>query len=170
MLMEWDWLNDQLRHTLNGLYYTPMGMFIRGVPGARAAIEFLHVLGTSMLLSAICVVDLRLVGFPRSARSGAANDLTPVGVTGFLMTLVTGVVLVCGTPDRYLFDPTARWQVGFVLGAGVNLMLLHTTMFRASQNTHGHRPPLSVRLLAGIALAVCLGAIAAGRLAASGGP
>jgi hypothetical protein len=162
MLMEWDWLNDQLRHTLNGLYYTPMGMFIRNVPGARAAIDFLHVLGTSMLLGAICIADLRLLGFPRGVTPTALNDVIPVGVTGLLLTLVTGICLVCGAPDQYLFDPTARWQVGFVLGASVNILLLHTSLFR-----HEQRPPLPVRLLAGVALAACLGAIAAGRLAAS---
>ena len=170
MLMEWDWLNDQLRHTLNTLYYTPMGMFIRDLPGARAAIDFLHVLGTSMLLGAICVVDLRLLGFPRGMPPTALSDVIPVGVAGFLLTLVTGIVLVCGAPDEYLFDPTARWQVGFLLAAGVNMLLFHTGMFRRTQNRHEDRPPLIVRLLAGIALAACLGAITAGRLATSVNP
>ena len=89
------------------------------------------------------------------------NDVIPVGVTGLLLTLVTGISLVCGAPDQYLFDPTARWQVGFVLAAAVNMLLLHTSVFRHTQ------PSLVVRLLAGIALAACLGAIAAGRLASS---
>src|SRR5688572_27904086 len=60
IVLEWDWLNDQLRHTLNPLYYTPMGAFIRNVPWVHPAFQVLQVLGTSLLLGTVCMLDLRL--------------------------------------------------------------------------------------------------------------
>ena len=57
-LMHWDWLNDQLRHLLNPLYYTPMGEFMRSSRWAWPTFESLHFIGLSLLIGTIGMFDL----------------------------------------------------------------------------------------------------------------
>ena len=169
VVLAWDWLNDQLRHTLNPLYYTPMGAFIRNVPWAHPAFEFLQVLGTSLLLVAISVLDLRLIGFPRTVAPSALHRIIRVARGAAVLTLVSGIFLVCGSPDRYLFNAEARWKVVFVLMAALNILLFDTPVVQRHDGTFGRGPSLVRRVLAAVALAACLGALAMGRIAATAG-
>jgi hypothetical protein len=167
IVLQWDWLNDQLRHTLNSLYYTPMGAFIRGVPGMRPAFDVLQVLGTSLLIGAIAVLDLRLIGFPRTVPPRALHGMIRVAETAAILTLVSGIFLVCGSPDIYLFNAEARWKAIFVLMAALNMLLFYTRVLRPLDTANEHEPSLLRRVLAAAALAACLGALSAGRLAAT---
>jgi hypothetical protein len=169
IVLEWDWLNDQLRHTLNPLYYTPMGAFIRGVPWAHAAFEVLQVLGTSLLLGAISVLDLRLIGFPRTVAPGALHGMIQVARIAVVLTLISGIFLLCGSPDRYLFNAEARWKLIFLSIAALNILLFRATVFRHVDATNKRRPSLVLRVLAAVALMACLSALSAGRIAATGG-
>ena len=170
IVLGWDWLNDQLRHTLNPLYYTPMGAFIRGVPGVHAAFDVLQVLGTSLLLGSVCVLDLRLVGFPRSVPPGALHGLIQIARSAVVLTLISGIFLVCRSPDQYLFNAEARWKVIFLLIAALNILLFRTAFFRHMSATNQRAPSLFRRVMAAVALTACLGAISAGRIAATAGP
>jgi hypothetical protein len=167
IVLQWDWLNDQLRHTLNGLYYTPMGAFVRNVPWTHPTFELLQVLGTSLLIGAICVLDLRLIGFPRNVPPRALHGMIQVAEAGAVLTLISGIFLVCRSPDLYLFNAEARWKVIFVVVAALNILLFHTAVFEPVDVMNEHRPSLLRRVLAAVALAACLGAISAGRLAGS---
>ena len=169
IVLEWDWLNDQLRHTLNPLYYTPMGAFIRNVPWMHPMFQVLQVLGTSLLLGAVCVLDLRLIGFPRTVAPGALHGMIQVARGAVILTLISGIFLVCGSPDRYLFNAEARWKVIFLLVAALNILLFRTTLFRHTDATNGREPSLVLQVLAAVALTACLGAMSAGRIAATAG-
>jgi hypothetical protein len=169
IVLAWDWLNDQLRHILNPLYYTPMGAFIRNVPWMHPTFEILQVLGVSLLLGAVTVLDLRLIGWPRRVPHGSLHGMITVARGAAVLTLVSGVVLVCGSPDRYLFNAEARWKVIFLLIAASNILLFDTRAFRQRDATAAHESPLIFRVLAFLGLIACLGAIALGRLAATGG-
>ena len=170
IVLEWDWLNDQLRHTLHTLYYTPMGTFMRSVPWMRAAFDFLQVLGMSLLLGAICVLDLRLMGYPRTVPPAALRGMIRVADTGMLLTLISGVLLLCGSPDIYLFNAAVRWKVVFVLIAALNLLLFGAPVFRGpdAMNTRASSPVR--RVLAGGGLAACVAALWAARLAGGSNP
>jgi hypothetical protein len=164
-IMEWDWLNDQLRHALNPLYYTPMGVFMRESTWAWPTFESLHFIGMSLLAGTIVVFDLRLLGFARAVPVGALHRLIPVGIGGFLLNLTTGICFICGFPDQYLFNAAFRWKVVFILAAGLNVLFFYTRVFQRleamSENTP---PPLPARIVGGVSLGAWVGVMAAGRL------
>ena len=170
IVLEWDWLNDQLRHTLNPLYYTPMGAFIRNVPWMHPMFQLLQVLGTSLLLGSVGVLDLRLIGFPRTVPPGALHGMIQVARGAVVLTLISGIFLVCGSPDRYLFNAEARWKVVFLLIAALNILLFRTAFFRHMSATNQRAPSLFRRVMAAVALTACLGAISVGRIAATAVP
>jgi hypothetical protein len=164
-IMEWDWLNDQLRHWLNPLYYTPMGEFMRNSTWAWPTFESLHFIGMSLLIGTIGVFDLRLLGFARAVPIGALHRLIPVGIAGFLVNITTGICFICATPDQYLFNAAFRWKVVFIVIAGLNVMFFYTRIFRRleamSENTP---PPLAARMVGGVSLGAWIGVMSAGRL------
>ena len=164
-LMHWDWLNDQLRHLLNPLYYTPMGEFTRNSRWAWPIFESLHFLGLSLLIGTIGMFDLRLLGFARAVPIGAMHRLIPVGITGFLINISTGICFICAAPDQYLFNSAFRWKVVFITIAGLNVLFFYTRVFRRiesfSENTP---PPLAARIVGGVSLGAWVGVMSAGRL------
>ena len=164
-IMEWDWLNDQLRHLLNPLYYTPMGVFMRTSTWAWPTFESLHFIGMSLLIGTIGVFDLRLLGFARAVPVGALHRLIPLGIFGFLLNMSTGICFICATPDQYLFNAAFRWKVLFIMAAGLNILFFYTSVFRRleamSENTP---PPLAARIVGGVSLGAWIGVMSAGRL------
>ena len=165
MLMEWDWLNDQLRHLLNPLYYTPMGAFMRTSRWAWPAFESLHFIGMSLLIGTIGMFDLRLLGFARAVPVRALHRLIPLGITGFVMNITTGFFFICAFPDQYLFNAAFRWKVVFILIAGVNVLFFYTRVFRRLEAESENVPPrLAARLVGGVSLASWVGVMSAGRL------
>jgi len=164
-IMEWDWLNDQLRQVLNPLYHTAVGQFMRESTWAWPMFESLHFIGMSVLAGTIVVFDLRLLGFARAVPVGALHRLIPVGIAGFLLNLATGICFVTGFPDQYLFNAAFRWKVVFIIIAGLNVLFFYTRVFQRleamSENTP---PPLPARIVGGVSLGAWVGVMAAGRL------
>jgi predicted benzoate:H+ symporter BenE len=163
-IMEWDWLNDQLRHLLNLLYSTPMGEFMRTSTWAWPTFESLHFIGMSLPAGTIVVFDLRLLGFARAVPASALHRLIPFG-GGFLLNMTTGICFICATPDQYLFNAAFRWKVVFVVIAGLNVLFFYTRVFRrleaVSENVP---PPLAARVVGGISLGAWIGVMSARRL------
>lgn len=165
LIMRWDWLNDQLRHLLNPLYYTAMGEFMRDSAWAWPVFESLHFTGMSLLIGTIGIFDLRLLGFARAVPVGALHRLIPLGIAGFLINITTGICFVCAFPDQYLFNAAFRWKVVFILIAGVNVLFFYTRVFRRLEAfSENLPPPLAARLVGGVSLAAWVGVMSAGRL------
>ena len=164
-IMEWDWLNDQLRHLLNPLYYTPMGALLRDSRWAWPIFESLHFIGMSLLGGTILVFDLRLLGFARAVPVRALHRLIPLGIGGFLLNMSTGICFICATPDQYLFNAAFRWKVVFLLIAGMNVLFFYTTVFRRLEAMSENTPPtLGARIAGGVSLGAWIGVMSAGRL------
>ena len=144
-MMEWDWLNDQLRHALNPLHYTPMGAFVRDVRWAGPAFTALHAVTMPLLALAIAAADLRLLGLRAAAPDRVFHALVRVALAAFIAALVSAVFLLCGAPDRYLFTAGFRWKVVFLLIAGLNVLLLYAM---PSARRHGQEagPPALVHV------------------------
>lgn len=164
-IMAWDWLNDQLRHALNPLYHTWIGDYMRTSRWAWPTFESLHFLGMSLLIGTIGVFDLRLLGFARAVPVRALHRLIPLGITGFLINITTGVCFICAFPDQYLFNAAFRWKVVFIVVAGLNVMFFYTAVFRRLEAESENVPPrLGARIAGGVSLAMWVGVMSAGRL------
>lgn len=86
--------------------------------------ETIHFIGMSLLFGSIMIMDLRLMGFMRKEISlHAVHALTPWGLLGFLLNLVTGVGFVMRDSDRYFPNPDFWFKMICVLLAGVNFLV-----------------------------------------------
>ena len=58
------------------------------------------------------------------------HRLIPVGISGFLLNMSTGICFICAAPDQYLFNAAFRWKVVFITIAGLNVLFFYTRVFR----------------------------------------
>ena len=164
-IMALDTLNDWLRHALNPLYHTAIGEFMRSSAWAWPIFESLHFLGMSLLAGTIVMFDLRLLGFARAVPVRAMHRLIPLGISGFLLNMTTGVCFICAFPDQYLFNAAFRWKVVFIMVAGLNVLFFYTRVFRRIEAESENVPPrFAARLAGGVSLAAWVGVMSAGRL------
>ena len=164
-IMALDTLNDWLRHTLNPLYRTAIGEFMRSSKYAWPTFESLHFLGMSLVIGTIGIFDLRLLGFARAVPVRALHRLIPLGIGGFLINISTGVCFICAFPDQYLFNAAFRWKVVFILIAGINVLCFYTGVFRRLEADSENVPPrLAARIVGGVSLTAWVGVMSAGRL------
>jgi uncharacterized membrane protein len=69
-----------------------------------------------------------LLGVARQIPVAALNALMPWAVVGLAFNLITGVLFLFGAPSRYLTNPAFQWKVGFLVIAGLNV-LIFTVLF-----------------------------------------
>jgi len=86
--------------------------------------EAIHFIGMSLLFGSIMIMDIRLMGFFRKEISlHAVHALTPWGLLGFLLNLITGVGFVMKDAERYFPNPDFWFKMICVLLAGVNFLV-----------------------------------------------
>jgi hypothetical protein len=86
------------------------------------AAETLHFIGLCLLLGVVLVLNLRLMGIGKSVLSAAAmNQLLPLGMLGFALNLITGMVFFVATPEQYVGSFFFLKMVLVIAGA-INLL------------------------------------------------
>ena len=63
--------------------------------------ETLHFIGLSLLIGVVLTLDLRILGIGKSLSFAALYQLLPLGMLGFTLNLVTGMVFFVATPHQY---------------------------------------------------------------------
>ena len=92
--------------------------------------ETLHFIGLSLVIGIVGFFDLRLMGFFRRVSIGAARELMPLALAGFLLNLSTGLVFLIGLPEQYMHNSAWWTKVGFLVLAGLNALFYETTLAR----------------------------------------
>lgn len=127
--------------------------------------EILHYSGLSLLMGTIGLFDLRVLGWARALPLQSLHRLIPLGVAGFGLNLVTGVMFITSFPDQYLYNPAVQTKFALMLLAGINMLLFYRLawgelrLLRPEQSA-----PLRARVFTAISLLAWLGVIAGGRL------
>lgn len=158
-------LDDVLRSVEMYLRHTPQGEFLRTAKWGWPIFESLHFVGMSMLLGTVGVFDLRLLGFARQIPIAALHRLIPIGISGFVINMVTGFCFLSATPDQYLFNLAFRWKLTFIVIAGLNVMIFYARVFRhLLEAPTDASPPLAARMAGAVSLFAWIGVMSAGRL------
>jgi uncharacterized membrane protein len=63
--------------------------------------ETLHFVGLCLLFGVVLAVDLRMLGMGKSLPFAALYQLLPLGMLGFTLNLVTGMMFFVATPQQY---------------------------------------------------------------------
>ena len=132
-------------------------------------VETTHVLTLTLFLGMLIVIDLRMLGWAFSGVSAAtlAERLDRPMLLGFVVMVVTGLVLFYAIPVRTTQSVWFRIKVLLLILAGINAWLFRRAMQRSVASwATDPRPPPRIRLGAALSLGLWSGVILTGRLIA----
>ena len=111
-------------------------------------IQSIHLVGLTMLVGTIGLVDLRLLGFGlrRFAASALASGLAPWTTGGLLTVLVTGPLMFVSDLPRYLSNPAFLLKMGILALALAAHFTLHRSVVRERAMVHTVRQKLTAVL------------------------
>ena len=89
--------------------------------------ESIHFLGLALLIGSVGVFDLRMLGVGRGIAYLDMHKLVKVGVFGYLLNLMTGVMFLTTAPDQYIYNPAFQTKLFFMFIAGLNVLWFYTT-------------------------------------------
>lgn len=130
--------------------------------------EILHFIGLCLLVGAVGIFDLRLLGVAKGMPFAPLQRLLPWGVAGFIICLLTGVGFVLGNafaPGEYVRNIAFIWKMGFILFAGLNLLVFHASGLarRVEALGPGEAAPVPARLIGACSLVAWMAVIFFGR-------
>jgi hypothetical protein len=132
-------------------------------------IETTHVLTLTVFLGMLLVIDLRMLGiaFTRVPASTIARRLDFPMMIGFLVMVVTGLLLFYAIPVRTTQSIWFRIKVVLLLAAGLNALLFRRAMEASAVSWDiDPIPPKRIRTGAVLSLMLWTGVIATGRMIA----
>jgi len=124
-------------------------------------IQSIHIIGLSMVVGTICVVDLRLLGITmrRQTVRALASSFMPWTVGGLVTVLITGPLLFGSDMERYLRNPAFLLKIILLVIALIAHARLH---FSVIQNDTSF-PTMSRKLGAALSLILWCSVVLAGR-------
>lgn len=132
-------------------------------------IEAAHVLTLMLFVGTIIMVDLRLLGilFKSVPVSEMDRRILPWTIAGFILMLVTGLLLFYAKPLVYYHSIFFRLKMLILIAALINILVFHFRVQRDQERWDtAPRPPRGARAAAAVSLASWTAMIIAGRLIA----
>jgi uncharacterized membrane protein len=127
------------------------------------AAETLHFIGMAMLFGVALMVNLRMVGLIKGVSFEALHRALPVGILGFGICLVTGMIFYLGNAERYIAVPTVGVKIFFIVLAGINVV--YFTLFdQPWALKSGEDAPMLSKVVAVSTLVFLIGAMYYGRM------
>ena len=137
--------------------------FVLSRPWVWPASETLHFIGLALLLGVVLVVNLRMLGIGKNLPFAALHRMLPLGILGFGINSMTGMLFFIATPGQYTQNVAFFWKIVLVMLAGVNLLYL--TMFDEPWALGpGDDAPLTSKVIAASAIFLWVGVIYCGRM------
>jgi hypothetical protein len=145
---------------------SPLGIWMRGSPWAYPVVNLVHLLGLTLLIGPMLLLDLRLLGAGRRfALPEVSAALTPWAIAGLMLLIGSGSLLFSADAGPLVASPMLRAKLCCIVFG-----LLNALVFRRQWMHRMHdwdrRPPLAGRLQAGLSLLAWLAAGTLGRLLA----
>jgi uncharacterized membrane protein len=140
-----------------------LGAFITGNTWVWPSCETLHFVGLSILFTVLLLLDLRILGLGKGMSFRALYQILPLGMLGFGLNLVTGMLFFIGAPEQYTQNPVFYWKILFVVLGALNVlyfMLLDEPWAVES----GDDAPFRAKLAAGSAIFVWVGVLFFGHM------
>lgn len=128
--------------------------------------NLVHLLGLTLLVGPIAVLDLRLLGFGRSVEVPALSRLlTPVAIAGLLLSVASGAVLFIADAGALVANRVFLVKMA-LLAAGLANAILFRLLWQSRLRRWDVRPPGLGRLQAAVSVLIWLGTATSGRLIA----
>jgi hypothetical protein len=131
-----------------------VGTFISTTPWTWPAFETLHMLGLTLVIGVVLLIDLKMLGLLPPVPYATLNRLLPWAILGFGLNALTGMSFFVGPTYQYVGNRAFNWKLGFLLMAGLNMLLF---TFDRGWEREGQSPPSHSRALAMSALVLWVG-------------
>ncbi len=152
----------------NWLANTPFSLAIQTTTWAIPAIQTVHILGISVVLSSVLMMNMRLlnVAWRDTAPSVvAARFVKPVWIA-LVVLLLTGASLVIAEPGRSLTNPMFISKMSMLVLAIIATLIMQKNVLRVPASWDLLRPPAGARITAAVALLLWVSISVCGRLIA----
>ena len=92
-------------------------------------LEGSHLLGIAVSAGTIAISDLRMMGliFKKESASDVFHQLIPWTTAGFVLMIVTGMLLLWSEPVKLYGSIWFRYKVLFLFLAGLNVLIFHSS-------------------------------------------
>lgn len=145
---------------------SPLGIWMRGSPWAYPVVNLVHLLGLTLLIGPMLLLDLRLLGVGRHfALPEVSAALTPWAIAGLLLLIGSGSLLFSADAGPLFGSFLLRAKLCCIAFGLLNAVLFRR-LWMHRMHDWDRRPPLAGRLQAGLSLFVWLAAGTLGRLLA----
>ena len=158
-----------LRSFLEWLGTTPWSIKLLESLWVWPLLESTHVLSITVFVGTAMMMDLRLMGvtFGGVRASDFTSRLLPWTRGGFVVMLVTGLLVFYSNPVRYYHNVFFRAKMLLMVVAGLNIWLFHSrTHKRIAEWDHAASPPRAARLAGAVSITAWLLIVITGRLIA----
>jgi hypothetical protein len=129
-------------------------------------VESVHTLGITLVVGTVAMVDLRLLGvaLKKEPVSKVAGQLLPLAWIGFVVMLVSGLMLFAAEAAKCYHNPAFRIKLILLALVGLNPLVFHLTIYK-SVDSWGEKPstPVRARLAGALSLSLWSGIVIAGR-------
>jgi hypothetical protein len=148
---------------------TPNSIALHESQYMYAIVESTHVVTLWLFLGTLVMLDLRMLGFAlkRVPVGEVAAKLLPWTFAGFVVMVITGILLFYAIPVRSYHSIFFRVKVVLLILGGLNAWHYHVTAHKTVEQWGADaRPPRSVRLAAAASISVWAGVVVTGRMIA----
>ncbi len=162
-------MSHLLQHLCQLLYDSQIGTSIRESDYAFSIIESIHVLGITLLVGTIALLDLRMLGVVLRGVSVTriARTVFPLTWAGFAVMFVSGFLLFWAEAAKNYGNSAFRIKLMLLLLVGLNPLIFHTTIYRRVQEWERLEvSPWRARTAAIASLTLWSGIVVAGRMIA----
>ena len=144
----------------------PGGVYLRESTFGFSILLTIHVVSMCIFLGLIVMMDLRLLGVAnlRTRASEVQRRLFPWQMVGFVIMVITGIMLVWAQPLRYYGKTFFWWKMFLMVLAGINAGIIHLITHRTGLESAWESR--GARLAGAASLVLWAGVLALGRLVA----
>lgn len=151
------------------LSHPGMETFVNDHAWPWAVAEIVHFFGMSMLFGTVGALDLRMMGFAKGIPVGALEKMVPVGIFGFVLCFLSGLVFLTGRsggPTGYLLNFPFQAKMVLMALAGVNVGIFYLTgISKAADATGASKDvPAAAKVIGTLSFFMWVGVIYFGRM------
>lgn len=143
-----------------------LGAWMRGSPWGYPGANLVHLLGLTLLVGPMLLLDLRLLGAGRRfALPDVCAVLTPWAVAGLLLLIGSGALLFAADAAPLVASPVLQFKLACIALGLVNALAFRK-LWTHRLSAWDSAPPAVGRVQAALSLGIWLAAGTAGRLLA----
>jgi hypothetical protein len=125
--------------------------------------ETLHFIGMPLLFGVALIINMRMLGMMKSIPFHAIHRLLPLGIFGFVLNVISGMVFFIASPGMYVGNPGFVLKILFLVLSG--FIFLYFTAFEQVWDLGQDKPaPFLARVLAVSGITLLLGVMYFGRM------